>query len=625
MPSPNADVTAYLHGYYGATSPRYAVLLSGPWGSGKTWLVRDSLGTAVPQKKFVYISLYGVSTSQQIDEEIFRQLHPVLGSKGSRLAGAALKSILQLGLKFDLDGDHRDDVNVTARAPDIALPEFLRNTADHIIVFDDLERASMSIIDLLGYINHFVEHQDSKVVVIANETEIDTTSSDGKYRAIKEKLIGRTLAVVPDVNDALPTFIAEMTLLTAREVAARSCESIGAIFRASSFNNLRNLRHALLEFDRLMNSLNVRHRQCLEVPADLLLVQLALSFEVRSGALAVGQITQLNEWSVAAAQRRTGREAEDDAATRFFQKYRSYLPSDWLLSLESWQRIFATGLFDSVAINRQLDQCHYYYDQNTPKWKQLWRFFEISDSRIEQLRDELLPNFLGSNLTDAEEIAHLLGIFLMLSEWGVVSTPSSVLLASAQTGIERLLAAGGLASQGAMLLAIESESGSSSLGFQGRDSPAFVEFRRYVSESRRRVLELQFPAKAAALLRLLVDDPGAFRASLVVFGNRDCDYFKIPILRWIEHSAFVDAVAAASPDGLRALNTVVRERYGSSPHVDLLSEEPWLAEAATRLIELADRRRGRASAYTIRMIAENVRKSVETMRAQVAVQSVAIT
>ena len=40
-------------------------------------------------------------------------------------------------------------------------------------MFDDLERASLDINEILGYINNFVEHDNIKVIIIANENEIE--------------------------------------------------------------------------------------------------------------------------------------------------------------------------------------------------------------------------------------------------------------------------------------------------------------------------------------------------------------------------------------------------------------------------------------------------------------------
>jgi hypothetical protein len=55
----------------------------------------------------------------------------------------------------------------------------------------------MNLIDVLGYINSFVEHQKHKTVILANEAEIVVKDKDGtengnlRYTQIKEKLVGR--------------------------------------------------------------------------------------------------------------------------------------------------------------------------------------------------------------------------------------------------------------------------------------------------------------------------------------------------------------------------------------------------------------------------------------------------
>ena len=48
-----------------------------------------------------------------------------------------------------------------------------------VIIFDDLERCSIPINDVLGYINKMVEHDKQKVIIVANEHEL------GKYQGIK--------------------------------------------------------------------------------------------------------------------------------------------------------------------------------------------------------------------------------------------------------------------------------------------------------------------------------------------------------------------------------------------------------------------------------------------------------
>ena len=88
-------------------------------------------------------------------------------------------------MKIDWDGNQQENAEIEVKIPDLK-PEDLLNTKDYILIFDDLERCSINIINLLGYINFFVEHQSYKVILIANEKELKKTK---KYKTIKEKLI----------------------------------------------------------------------------------------------------------------------------------------------------------------------------------------------------------------------------------------------------------------------------------------------------------------------------------------------------------------------------------------------------------------------------------------------------
>ena len=86
---------------------------------------------------------------------------------------------------------------------------------DKLLIFEDVERSSINIINLLGYVNSLVERDGAKVLLVANEneilgkTEFDLSRTlDGKknnvvkrqlledvkqYLRIKEKTISDTI------------------------------------------------------------------------------------------------------------------------------------------------------------------------------------------------------------------------------------------------------------------------------------------------------------------------------------------------------------------------------------------------------------------------------------------------
>ena len=192
--------------------PEYAVLLKGPWGSGKSWFINQYRKKIKNKnKKFIYVSLYGVGTFSEIENIFFQQLHPVLSSKGMALTGKILKGALRATLKIDLDGDKRDDVSINSQIPDISLPDYLKNTDEYLLIFDDLERCCINVNDVLGYINHFVEHQGYKSIIVANEDEIikrekKNKKSEISYIEVKEKLIGKTFKIEPNIEAAIDDF-----------------------------------------------------------------------------------------------------------------------------------------------------------------------------------------------------------------------------------------------------------------------------------------------------------------------------------------------------------------------------------------------------------------------------------
>jgi GTPase SAR1 family protein len=251
----NNHVLEYLDWYCNTeTVLGFAVLLRGLWGTGKTHLVNKYLEKRQGKgSKHLYVSLYGVTSTKQIDDAFFRQLHPVLASKGMKFATAVVKGFVKTAVKIDLDGDDKDDVTVTSQMPDVDLSSYFTNTQDRLLVFDDLERCSMKISDVLGYINSFVEHEDYKAIIIANEDDI-LGRKDELYKTIKEKLIGQTLEVVPNYDDALNEFLSEIKNNHARIFLTNNKQEITGIFGHSGTNNLRLLRQSLWDFERLVVS-----------------------------------------------------------------------------------------------------------------------------------------------------------------------------------------------------------------------------------------------------------------------------------------------------------------------------------------------------------------------------------
>ena len=148
----NQHISDYLEYYCSLEEPGFAVLLTGEWGAGKTWFIKNELeyNPNFDPERFLYVSLYGLSSFKEIEKQFFEQLHPFLSSKPAVLVGRVLSGFLKASLKIDIN---KDDVDETAsfQIPQINLDEFLSDAKGKILIFDDIERCSIEIDKLLGY------------------------------------------------------------------------------------------------------------------------------------------------------------------------------------------------------------------------------------------------------------------------------------------------------------------------------------------------------------------------------------------------------------------------------------------------------------------------------------------
>jgi KAP family P-loop domain len=146
---PNKHVLDYLRYYCELdNSFDFAVLLKGPWGAGKTYLINKFLTERAgePSARHLYVSLYGITSFRQIEDAFFRQLHPFLSSKGMKVAATLARGALKTAFQFDVDGEA---VTVNSQLPELDLFEYFKKPKECLLIFDDLERCSMRISDVL--------------------------------------------------------------------------------------------------------------------------------------------------------------------------------------------------------------------------------------------------------------------------------------------------------------------------------------------------------------------------------------------------------------------------------------------------------------------------------------------
>lgn len=227
----------------------FALLIDGPWGAGKTHFLKNilkpviestevSTRTKKPTKyEILYISLYGVSSIEEIEKRIFMELMPdwTKGkvAKGiSNFGKLAAKRVLSVVGMDGLDADAGE-----------AFQSIVEVTDKYVLCFDDIERLPDPIIleEVLGFINRFTEHDGIKTIILGHEEELRSKMDSARYDRIKEKLIRFTSHYSPDIFKLIPDFANRLTN-DARNYLTSNASFIADCFRRASHENLRTLR-----------------------------------------------------------------------------------------------------------------------------------------------------------------------------------------------------------------------------------------------------------------------------------------------------------------------------------------------------------------------------------------------
>lgn len=594
--SKNQHIREFLSYYCTLESPpEYAVLISGLWGSGKTWFVQNVFAELNKSGlEYLYVSLNGIRSTEEIENEFFRQLHPILTSNGIRLIGKLSKGIIKTAFSLDVD----DDGEIKK------LFSSIKTAENKILVFDDIERCSVPLGDLLGYINQFVEHGSFKSILIANEEEIlkqeDAESKVQAYERIKEKLIGRTFELQPEPIPALNHFISQLQSEQTKTVATDNISLIAQIYESSMYRNLRLLKHGLSDFDRLFSMLPEDIRNNKPLISNLLALFLVYAFEIRSGNIAPSELKKITSSWLSDIGLKAGQPNPNQKFKDIIKKYTEVDLHDSLFNESIWEQIFCSGLFPLAEINEALLKSKYFMSSTQPDWVRLWHYFDLSDSDFEALLKAVEGEWKSKSYNDLGVIQHVAGTLLALSEGGLYGENVSQIIEIGKEHIDDLKAKNLLppSPRGAQLFDVRG--GFGGLGFHSAEMPAFLEFREYIAKQMQAVLIESYKTEAKTLLQMLSDDPDKFRRSLIISNHEDNRFFDTPILVEIPPSQFVNAILHLPPANRSAISIMFKGRYEfENFNMKLITELDWLKQVIVLLDEEIKKLAGKLSGYTI--------------------------
>ena len=573
---PNKHIEKYFDYYFdGEKNFEYAVLLNGAWGSGKTWFIKEYIQKQESKgKKVAYISLNGLSKTSDIDDEIFRCIHPILGSKGARLAGQILKGAIKATIRVDLDGDSKPDSTVNVSVPDIKLPDYLRIDNNFILVFDDLERCKLKIEEVLGYINYFVEQESIKTLIISNATEIQQNEY---FLKIKEKLVGATFNYTEDQDLAIQSILNKVLDGDLKTLLNSNLELVKQIFNQVGYQNLRSFKQTVFDFKRFYKKEFFEWNGNFEseIFEKVLKAFLILSLENKKGRFEKEILNfKLDELEPTADEKRkralrhlSSFVGED--AQKFQKKYQMRL-NEYIFSKNLWNQILNLNILNDEIINKELYEIYFRFKKDQPIWYKLWHYLDLKELDFTTLAKNAKESVEKSELTNETDILHTISMLVYFEEQNLISFPVENLLVLAIEQFKKIVK---LKENIKKPNFFDIREASGGYGLYAREFPIFKKFIEDLAQAYEDKYREKNRERVQELLLLMDNDTYEFYQQIT---NKYYDY---PILKSLEPGAFLDQLLKI--DYRNAMNAIdgLSSRYTTHSQSKIyLQEEDWFEQ-----------------------------------------------
>ena len=439
------DLVESILDYIRSDYTDYAVMLNGEWGSGKTHFWNNKIKKKIESMQLngkryttIYMSLYGISNLEEISKKIFMETTQLMDKNLRRFMNSKGQETIPEYAKTGID--MANFFGVTQNGNKLDYAEFFA-TDDKVLCFDDLERANVDVIDILGYINNFVEHDHIKTIIICNEKELATklkssnlemktfiatylldkqnelNKSDkpmvekiqdkiehvfdkaNDYERIKEKLIGETFEYAPKFDYIINGIL--MRYENNPELIRFLRENTGIIistFNRSGTRNLRILKHALNDFKKIYEMVNKSYSNTSNrVMQTMLIFTIAVSFEIKAGKITKEKFIHIKdneEYKSILVSSRILMDNRQFYIKEFDQNYYYNFKSEYRFFkfIEYYVR---TRIFDMKLFKENMDTIRNTVDtENLPSYKRLLteEYWKISDNEFEAVIEDIIED-----------------------------------------------------------------------------------------------------------------------------------------------------------------------------------------------------------------------------------------
>ncbi len=192
------QINKFIQNYLEKNNTKSAIMLTSPWGTGKSYYINNTLIKYL-EGKCIIIPLYGLKDISEISKYIFLE-YKFRNLNKKNISTSIFKIITKiiingfsnsLGINYDLNDKEIEKIYSSI------------DLSNKLLIFEDVERTKIDILELLGFINSLVE-DNVKVLLVTNEDEF---KSNDAYLKIKEKTISDTIYYNFPIEDTIKSIV----------------------------------------------------------------------------------------------------------------------------------------------------------------------------------------------------------------------------------------------------------------------------------------------------------------------------------------------------------------------------------------------------------------------------------
>jgi hypothetical protein len=551
----------------------FAVLLKGQWGCGKTYFIKNYINKA-KDKNLIHISLYGIDDFRGIKEKIIVELIPFIPEKYSNLAVRIFRNIKKVSKIKDW---------IPADVDELLVDIFLKKNKKYIFIFDDLERSSIRIDKLLGYINNFVEFRGQKVILISDEDKILKSENADKYREIKEKLIGKEFCINSSSDEAIKLFVDDLTDKELIKHSEDTKKILSKIFIQSKYENLRLIQQALSQFEYFFGGFSSKAKENSELFERMFYEFVAIFVEYKKGNIKADDFFKKYPQFFKGLH-------EDKDKPHFLDKY-DYGISSWLtcFDAESLGKILQGKSLSKDEEAKMINNLENLAEVNKGSWQKLWHYYDQSDSIFFENLNDVIEKWGKKEYQNLYEVLHIVGMFLEFSTNGLLQKDKKETLREGKEYAELLIENKkfplDLKEQNAGFSWSDTAYGMQYSGMKNEEWGELIEFvKGKIEELKESSIKLKIENE---LMPVLNNEKG-IGGGLDLFMNYNFLHYsgnRVAYFQYLDVGEIVRIILGGDRLMLHALQEVFKNRYGKmkTEIEDIEKEIPFLEELKVKL------------------------------------------